>query len=158
MLLWDLEMVTERQLLGELTPQERLEVGVAALAWTLETLAEPIETVEIRDYLARGVGVAQRSVSRRAIQAELPPEMVEQFDEIDGVADEPGTSHFLAALMACHDVDSGLDQERISGVLSYCYEGSLDREGLAEWSPDVERRNQRCLDVIQFQRASYGTS
>jgi hypothetical protein len=145
-------MELEQQMLARLSPQQRLSVAVSSIEWTLETLEDPIENSDIRRYLSQGIDIARQSVESGAVSATLPDSMLEQYDDVDAVADEPGTSHFLSALMTCAEADSGLDQDQLFGVLSYCYEGSLDRQGLDEWSPEIERQNQRCLDVIAYQK------
>lgn len=152
MLLWDIEMAAEHDLIGYFSLQGRLEVGVSALSWTLETLSSPIVTSPIRTYLSSGIRLAQQAVSEGATRVNFPAEMLDGFEEVNMLADESGTSHFLAALMTFQEADPGLDVEQLYGVLSYCYEGSLDREDLQVWSPGHERENQRCLQVIDYQK------
>lgn len=152
MLLWDLEMEPEQQLLARLSLQQRLSVAVSSIEWTLDTLEEPIANSRIRRYLSQGIEIARQSVESGAVAANLPDSMLEQYDDVDAAADEPGTSHFLSALITCAEAHKGLDPDQLFGVLSYCYEGSLDRQGLDEWSPEIERQNQRCLDVIAYQK------
>ncbi len=152
MLLWDYEMRPERELLGGLSLPQRLSVAVSALEWTLGTLEEPIATGTVQSYLESGLMAAREAVAAGGVRLVLPDEMLDQFDDVEEQADEPGTSHFLTALMVCHDSEDGLGVEQLFGVLSYCYEGSLDRVGLDEWTPERERQVQRCLDVIAFQK------
>lgn len=153
MLLWDLEMESERQDLERLTLAQRLSVAVKTIVWTVDTLPEPVATNAVRAYLSEGLRLAQQAVQSGQIRVTLPRRLVDQYESVDAQADEPGTSHFLEALMVCSEAESGLDPDQLFGVLSFCYEGSLDREGLDEWSPDIERQNQRCLNVISYQKS-----
>jgi hypothetical protein len=152
-LLWDEEMASQREALARLTPPQRLNVAVSALKWTIETLEQPIETDAVREFLRAGLDLAGQAVAAGQVRVVLPQRMVDEFPEVDALADEPGTSHFLEALMTCSEAESGLEGEQLFGVLSYCYEGCLDREGLHEWSPEIERGIQRCVDVIAEQKS-----
>ncbi|MET8576116.1 hypothetical protein [Streptomyces sp. NPDC005012] len=78
--------------------------------------------------------------------------MLDAYGEVDEVADEPGTSQILSALLACSDAPGGLDGEVLYGVLSFCYEAFLDREGFPVYGLEAEMGNARCAEVIAFQK------
>ncbi|MFJ6946936.1 hypothetical protein ACISU4_20165 [Streptomyces wuyuanensis] len=150
-LLWDYEMASEKDSLEGMQPNRRLALAVAAIDWTLETMG-PIETDEVRTYLEEGMRAARAAVQNGSSKVELTEETLDQYESVDEVADEPGTSHMLSALLACCDIPEQLGAEELYGVLSFCYEGSLDREDVPEWSSEAERENARCLEVIAFQK------
>lgn len=151
MLLWDYEMQDRRELLRSLTPSDRLNMGVEAIDWTLQTMG-PIETDEVREFLEAGMRAAREAVRNGQNRVVLPEDLESRYEAVDEVADEPGTSHLLSALMACSDVEDEVDADALYGVLSYCYEGSLDREGIPVWTVEAERSNARCLAVIDYQQ------
>lgn len=151
MLLWDYEMESEKAALDRMQPVRLLALAVEAIDWTVRTMG-PIETEEVRDYLDRGLEAGRQAVLDGKTKVTLPEEMLDAYNDVDEAAEEPGTSHLLSALMACVDVRESVTAKTVSGVLSFCYEGSLSREDVPVWSVEAERQNARCLEVISFQK------
>ncbi|MCG5214275.1 hypothetical protein [Streptosporangium sp. KLBMP 9127] len=152
MLLWDHEMASEREMLATLNPAERLALAVAAIEWTLETMSPPIQDGATLAFLERALTVCRQAVAEERGGISEQPELVEDFDDVYEGTEEPGTAHLLSAVMECCEASDGLHAEGVYNVLSYCYEGSMDREEVADLSVDAERNNRRCTSVILYQR------
>jgi len=153
LLLWDHEMASVRGRLGDIPAAKRFALAVSVLDWTIQTMVPPIETEQVSSYLEQGLRVCREAVQAGRVSVQLSEEMLDEYDEIDEVADEPGTSHMLSALLACCETGEELSGEQLYGVLSFCYEGSLDREGIDNWTIEKERANPRCLAVIDYQKS-----
>lgn len=153
MLLWDHEMASVRSGLGDIPAAKRFALAVSALDWTIQTMVPPIETEQVSSYLEQGLRICREAVRAGSVSVQLSEEMLVEYDEIDEVADEPGTSHMLSALLACCETGQELSGEQLYGVLSFCYEGSLDREGIDSWTIEKERANPRCLAVIDYEKS-----
>jgi hypothetical protein len=151
MLLWDLEMGSLKEDLREIQPAQRLSLAMRVMEWTLESIGR-IEVDVVRDYIEDGMRAGREAVRARSEKITLPEEVLDAYTEVDDEAYEPGTSHMLSALLACADSPEGLTPEVLSGVLSFCYEGLLEREDLPGLSIEEERRNTKCLEVIAFQK------
>ncbi|MFJ9020744.1 hypothetical protein ACIRPU_12265 [Streptomyces sp. NPDC102259] len=78
--------------------------------------------------------------------------MLDQYEELDEIAEEYGASQMLSALLACSDTPEGLSGEVLYGVLGFCYEAVLDREDVPVCSLEAELENARCREVIAFQK------
>lgn len=152
MLLWDREMAPFEPRLEPLSPAQRLALAVSAITWTLDTLPSPIETEAVQAWLDQALVVCRQAVEDRAVYADLPDDLDSTYETVDEEADEPGTSHFLSAVFACTEDSDGLGSDELYGVLSYCYEGSLDREGIPVWTIEAEEANRRCRTVIEHQQ------
>ncbi|MEU5722827.1 hypothetical protein ABZ783_13500 [Micromonospora sp. NPDC047738] len=140
-----------RNELQNIQPPQRLAMAMAAMEWARDAMGQ-IETGEISDYLFRGMAAGREAVSASGDKIGLPEEMLDEYQDVLDLADEPGTSHILSALLACADAPEGLTGEVLYGVFSFCYEGLLDREELPEWTVEAERANVRCLEAIAFQK------
>ncbi|RAO12672.1 hypothetical protein [Micromonospora noduli] len=140
-----------REGLQNIQPPERLALAMAVIERTCDGMGQ-IETKEVRDYLDRGMTAGREAVSAGRDKIELSEETLDEYEGVLDLADEPGTSHMLSALLACADAPEGLTGEVLYGVLSFCYEGLLDREELPEWTVEAERANDRCVETIAFQR------
>ncbi|MFR9780777.1 hypothetical protein ACL02O_32635 [Micromonospora sp. MS34] len=151
MLLWDQEMQPLRDELQQIAPPQRLNLAMAVLERTRAAMGR-IEAAEITDYLDRGLTAGREAVSAGRDKIVLSEEMLDEYGDVMDLADEPGTSHLLSALLACADAPAGLTSEVLYGVFSFCYEGLLDREGVPEWSVEAERANATCLETIAFQQ------
>ncbi|MEU4401417.1 hypothetical protein [Micromonospora orduensis] len=151
MLLWDDEMQPLREELQKIQPPHRLALAMAVMEWTRRAMGQ-IETEDVRDYLDRGMTAGREAVSAGRDRIYLSEETLDGYDDVLDLADEAGTSHMLSALLACADAPDGLTGEVLYGVLSFCYEGLLDRQQLPEWTVDAERANVRCLEAIAVQR------
>jgi hypothetical protein len=151
-LLWDYEMRAERSLLESMEPDKRLALAVSVIEWTVSTMVPPIANREVSSYLAAGLRACRGAVETGGSRGILPAELYDSYDDVEEIAEEPGTSHMLSALMACCDISDSLSTDALFGVLSYCYEGSLDRENIPVWTLDAERQNPRCAAVISFQK------
>ncbi|MFJ8149122.1 hypothetical protein ACIQ6R_29345 [Streptomyces sp. NPDC096048] len=119
--------------------------------WTIQVIG-PIEVEAVRSYINVGMEAARSAVRSGQETTPLPEETLDACTEIDDQAYEPGTSHVLSALLACADAPGGLTGEVPYDVLSYCYEGVLEREDLPLVSPEEEHRNARCIEAIDFQQ------
>ncbi|RAO42299.1 hypothetical protein GAR06_05222 [Micromonospora saelicesensis] len=157
MLLWDYEMSSARGVLEGTSPAKRLALAVSAIEWTINTMTPPIETDQVRGYLSVVVDACRQAVQAGNTWVSLSDEMLDSYDEVDEIAEEPGTSHMLSAVLACCDPTEDLSAERAYGILSFCYEGSLDREGVEEWTLEAERANSRCRAVIDYQKSLIAT-
>lgn len=158
MLLWDYEMSSARDALEGMSPTERLALAVSAIEWTINTMIPPIETDQVRDYLSESIDACRKSVQAGNSWVRLSEEMLDSYDEVDEIAEEPGTSHMLSAVLACCEPCEDMSTERAYGILSFCYEGALDREGVEEWTLEGERENPRCRAVIDYQKSLIATA
>ncbi|GAA5075699.1 hypothetical protein GCM10023259_078510 [Thermocatellispora tengchongensis] len=152
MLLWDYEMAAEREKLNGLSPTRRLALAVTAIEWTMATMSPPIRDAATRAFLERALVACRRAVSEGQRAVSEQPELIRDYDDVYEGTEEPGTAHLLSAVMECCEAVEGLDAQRVYNVLSYCYEGSMDREDIPDLSLDAERNNRRCVSVIQYQR------
>lgn len=152
MLLWDYEMASEREKLAALSSPERLAVAVEAIEWTLETMSPPIQDSATTEFLERALRVCRQAVVERREAVSGQSELVGDFDDVYEGTEEPGTAHLLSAVMECCEASDGLHAEGLYNILSYCYEGSMDREDIADLNVDAERNNRRCNSVILYQR------
>lgn len=152
MLLWDYEMASERERLDAFRPSQRLAVAVQAIDWTLRTMSPPIQDPATLDFLDKALVACRAAVAEGMEAVPEQPELVRDFDDVYEGTEEPGTAHLLSAVMECCAAPEGLRSEGLYNVLSYCYEGSMDREDIADLNVDAERDNQRCTSVIQYQR------
>jgi hypothetical protein len=152
MLLWDYEMEALRAELQTIEPARRLVLAMTVMDWTLQSMGR-IETEEVRTYIEEGMRLGHEAVLAGGERILLPDDMLEAYQEVDESADESGTSHMLSALLACSDAPEGLTGEVLYGVLSFCYEGLLDREEIPIWSVEAERGNAKCVEVIAFQKS-----
>ncbi|MER7441495.1 hypothetical protein [Micromonospora avicenniae] len=140
-----------RDELQNIQPPQRLALAMAVMEWTRDAMGQ-IATEEVRDYLNRGMVAGREALSAGRDKIELSEETLDEYEDVLDLADEPGTSHMLSALLACADAPEGLTGEVLYGVLSFCYEGILDREELPEWTEEAERANARCVEAIAFQK------
>ncbi|MFJ4977223.1 hypothetical protein ACIP6X_18065 [Streptomyces coeruleorubidus] len=150
-LLWDHEMGPLRDTLGDIPPAQRLVLAMRVMEWTLESI-RPIEVEVVRDYIEEGMRAGREAVHSGGEKIVLSEETLDRYVEVDDEAYEPGTSHILSALLACADAPEGLTGEVLHGVLSFCYEGLLELEGLPTLSIDEELRSTKCVDAIAFQK------
>src|SRR4051812_8754749 len=111
-------MASARDRLGEIPPAKRFALAVSAIEWTIETMEPPIETEQVSSYLQRGLRVCSEAVQAGRAGVMLSEEMLDAYDEVDEVADEPGTSHMLSALLVCGETGEELSGEQVYGVLS----------------------------------------
>ncbi|MFG2335919.1 hypothetical protein [Streptomyces yangpuensis] len=151
MLLWDQEMEPFEARLQEIRPARRLEMAVDVLDWTFDSFGS-IEADDVREYIANALRIGRDGVAAQHEKLELPADMVEGFGEVEENADESGTSHLLSAVLACSEAPDGLTGEVLYGVLSFCYEGILDREEIPEWTLESEAANGKCVATIEFQK------
>jgi hypothetical protein len=151
MLLWDLEIGPLKEELRQIQPAQRLSLAMRVMEWTLESIG-PIEVAVVRDYIEGGMRAGHEAVQAGRERITLPEEVLDAYAEVDDEAYEPGTSHMLSSLLACADAPGGLTPEVLSGVLSFCYEGLLEREDLPGLSADEERQNAECVEAIAFQK------
>jgi hypothetical protein len=151
MLLWDLEMRALKEDLREIRPPRRLPLAMRVMEWTLESIG-PVEVDVVREYIEEGMRAGHEAVRAGREKITLPEEVLDAYTEVDDEAYEPGTSHLLSALLACADAPGGLTPEVLSGVLSFCYEGLLEREDLPGPSVEEERQNAKFLEAIAFQK------
>ncbi|MEU4354309.1 hypothetical protein [Streptomyces virginiae] len=138
--------------LEEIRPTRRLEMAVDVLDWTFESFGS-IEADDVREYIEAALRIGRDGVAAHHERLELPDEMLEEFGEVDENADESGTSHLLSAVLGCSDAPEGLTGEVLYGVLSFCYEGILDREEIPEWTLESEAANGKCVATIEFQKS-----
>ncbi len=122
------------------------------MEWTLESIGR-IEVEVVRSYIENGMQAGREAVRAGRDKISLPEEVLDAYVEVDDEAYEPGASHMLSALLACSDAPEGLTPEVLYGVLSFCYEGLLEREGMPVWNIEEERRNAKCREVIAFQKS-----
>ncbi|KKJ93841.1 hypothetical protein [Micromonospora sp. HK10] len=151
MLLWDQELAPVREELPAIPAPQRLALAMAAMEWTRDAMGR-IETPEVRDYLDRALTAGRDAVSAGRDRIELSDETLDEYEDVLDLADEPGASHLLSAVLACADAPEGLTGEVLYGVLSFCYEGLLDRAELPEWTVEAERANARCVETIAVQK------
>jgi hypothetical protein len=151
LLLWDHEMRPLRDELQNIQAPQRLALAMAVMEWARDAMGQ-FETEEINDYLDRGMAAGREALSTGGDKIVLSEEMLDEYQDVLDVAGDPGTSHMLSALLACADAPEGLTGEVLYGVLSFCYEGLLDREELPEWTVEAERANARCVETIAFQK------
>ncbi|MFI1188669.1 hypothetical protein [Streptomyces californicus] len=151
MYLWDHEMRSLRGELSKIPPAQRLALALKTMDWTLNLMG-PVETTEIRNYLSKGMRQGHEDLLAGREKITLPEEMLDAYEDLDAVADEPGTSQMLMAILACSDAPEGLSGEVLYGVLSFCYEALLDREDIPVYSLEAEVENARCAEVIAFQK------
>ncbi|MFI8892426.1 hypothetical protein [Streptomyces paradoxus] len=121
------------------------------MEWTLESIG-PIEVEVVRSYIEEGIRAGREAVQSGLEKIVLPEETLDRYVEVDDEAYEPGTSHVLSALLACADAPEGLTGEVLYGVLSFCYEGLLEREDLPTLSIEEEQQSARCVEVVRFQK------
>jgi hypothetical protein len=140
-----------RDELQSIQPPQRLALAMAVMERTCDAMGQ-IETEEVRDYLDRGMTAGREAVSAGRDKIELSEETLAEYEGVLDLAVEPGTSHMLSALLACADAPQGLTGEVLYGVLSFCYEGLLDREELPEWTVEAERANARCVETVALQK------
>ncbi|MFF3441365.1 hypothetical protein [Streptosporangium sp. NPDC002721] len=152
MLLWDYEMASERENLAILSLPERLALAVVAIEWTLETMSPPIQDGATLAFLDKALRAFRHAVAENRGSVSEQPELVEEFDDVYEGTEEPGTAHLLSAVMECCEASDGLNAEGAYNVLSYCYEGAMDREDIADLNVEAERNNRRCNSVILYQR------
>lgn len=152
MLLWDYEMASEREKLAVLNLGERLALAVEAIGWTLKTMSPPIQDGATLAFLERALTVCRQAVVEERGTIPEQPELVVGFDDVYEGTEEPGTAHLLSAVMECCEASDGLHVDGLYNVLSYCYEGSMDREDIPDLNVDAERNNRRCTSVILYQR------
>ncbi|MFK0017019.1 hypothetical protein [Streptomyces sp. NPDC091027] len=138
--------------LQEIPPNGRLEIAVDVLYWTFESFGS-IETDDVREYIENALRIGRDGVVARHEKLELPDEMLERYGEVEENSDESGTSHLLSAILGCSDAPDGLTGEVLYGVLSFCYEGILDREEIPEWTLGSEAANAKCTATIDFQKS-----
>ncbi|MFD0718936.1 hypothetical protein ACYTFC_06735 [Streptomyces globosus] len=138
--------------LQEIRPTRRLEMAVEVLDWTFESFGS-IETDDVREYIETALRIGRDGVAAHHEKLELPDDMLEGFGEVEENADESGTSHLLSAILACSEAPGGLTGEVLYGVLSFCYEGILDREEIPEWTLESEAANRKCVAAIEFQKS-----
>ncbi|SES04532.1 hypothetical protein SAMN04487983_10296 [Streptomyces sp. yr375] len=151
MYLWDREMRSLREELQNIQPTGRLATALKVMDWTLDVMG-PIETVEIRDYLGEGLRQGHEDLREGRDKITLAEDVLDQYEELDEIAEEYGTSQMLSALLACSDAPEGLSGEVLYGVLGFCYEAVLDREDVPVYSLEAELENARCREVIEFQK------
>ncbi|MGV9594107.1 hypothetical protein [Streptomyces tendae] len=142
----------ERQETGNQAARRLAIAGTSMLSCANSSTNGPIEVEAVRSYLNAGMEAGHTAVRSGQGKIPLPEETLDAYTEIDDQAYEPGTSHVLSALLACADAPGGLTGEVLYDVLSYCYEGVLEREDLPLVSLEEERRNARCIEAIDFQQ------
>ncbi|MEV4568354.1 hypothetical protein AB0K12_31685 [Nonomuraea sp. NPDC049419] len=152
MLLWDYEMAEDRDKLAVLSSAERMAVAVEAIEWTLETMSPPIQDGATTDFLSRALTICRQAVTEGRGAVPEQPDLSRDFDDVYEGTEEPGTAHLLSAVMECCEAPDGIQAEGLYNILSYCYEGSMDREDIADLNVEAERNNSRCKSVILYQR------
>ncbi|MEU5741649.1 hypothetical protein [Streptomyces tendae] len=151
MLFWDYNMQPLRESFANIPTAQRLDLAMKVMDWTIQAIG-PIEVEAVRSYINAGMEAGHAAVRSGQEKITLPEETLDAYTEIDDQAYEPGTSHVLSALLACADAPGGLTGEVLYDVLSYCYEGVLEKEDLPLVSLEEERRNARCIEAIDFQQ------
>ncbi|MFI9308641.1 hypothetical protein [Streptomyces triculaminicus] len=152
MLLWDYEMKPERHRIEAMPEDVRFSLAVQAIEWTLASMDSPFEDAAVRSVLERALS-ASRTAPQGAVTAVAPVGLVEDLEEMDDEVEEPGATHFISAVSDLFDIPAdGMTSDGLYGVLSYLYEGSLDREEIPEITSSTERQNVRCLEIIEFQK------
>lgn len=127
-------------------------MAVDVLDWTFESFGS-IEADDVREYIETALRIGRDGVAAHHERLDLPEKMLEEFEKVEGNADESGTSHLLSAVLGCSDAPEGLTGEVLYGVLSFCYEGILDREEIPEWTSESEAANAKCVATIEFQKS-----
>lgn len=149
--LWDREMSGYQARLDELAPAARLKLAVEAITWTLDTLPEPLEDRAAHSWITEALTACRRTVQNGAASVNLPAELDGAYDEIAEDAEESGVPHYLSATFAAANA-AGVTGGQLFGILSWLYEGSLDREEIPEWTIEAEEANPRCNAVIAAQK------
>jgi hypothetical protein len=150
--LWSREMQPYRDELQGIPPAGRLGLAVAVMDWTLEEMG-PIHTTVVRDYLEEGMRVAHEAIRSGSDELVLSEEFLDQWNEVDDQAEEPGTTHMMSALLACADAPDGLSGEVLYGALCFCYEAVLERQETPVEGLEEESENAKCVEAISFQKA-----
>jgi hypothetical protein len=145
-------MAQEEATVERLAFAKRLALAVDVLGWTLDTLPSPIASSDARNVLTAGLEACRTSVAQGEEAADLADDLVAQLEEVEQENAEPGIAHFLAALLVFHYVDGPLNAQQTVGILSYCYEGALERENPPRWTPEHEWQISRLLSVIVYQK------
>lgn len=152
MYLWEQEMQQYRSQLQNIPPSGRLALAVSVMDWTLETMG-PLEPGVVRDYISDSMRVAHEDVRAGAGELTLSEEVLDEWNDVDDQADEPGTTHVMSAVLACADAPGGLSGEVLYGALCFCYEAVRERFEESEVGLEAERRTPQCVAAIAFQKA-----
>ncbi|WP_351229426.1 hypothetical protein [Streptomyces sp. NPDC002133] len=153
MLLWDYEMKPELPLIEAMDAVQRLSTAVEALAWSYSTMRPPVEDEATRSLIERGLVACRAALAAGSGEVEREDGFLEEVDEVYEETEEEGTAHLLSAVTDCFDsADGGLTADGLYTILSYCYEGIVDREEIDEVTPEAERSNARCVEAIRFQK------
>lgn len=133
-------------------PPKRLVLAMKVMEWTLAGFGE-IETPEVRAFIEQGMQAGRESVAAGLDKMVLSEEVLDTYADVEEDADEYGTAHFLTAIMACSDAPEGLSGEVLFGVLSFCYQAIVERNGDDPVTIEEEMNSPVCTDAIAFQKA-----
>lgn len=149
--LWEREFADSATALEPLSAPARLKLAVTALDEALRTEPHPIEDPEARSWLEGAIAAGRTAVTELATRVTLPPDLDEQFEELDEAVEEYGVGQLLAGVMTCVDFDS-LPTKSLVAVLYDCYTFTAMRQEPEPMTIQDEEANQRCQEVIAYHR------
>ncbi|WP_405899377.1 hypothetical protein OG242_19410 [Streptomyces sp. NBC_00727] len=158
MLLWDEESEGWETALSGMSALHRKRVALSSMAMAVDAFRPPFEEM---------FGTATVACVRTALNrcdAEIrqaPPEPIGTegfFDELHSLVDHDSALGLASLVMAISTYVGGLEEEKFSAdctleVLSASYEAVLNSERIGRVTPEAERTNENCVQVIDAQRA-----
>ncbi|MFF2629434.1 hypothetical protein ACFVUN_27175 [Kitasatospora griseola] len=152
MYLWKQEMQSYRDRLQSIPPFERLAIAVSVMDWTLAEMGQ-IQPGVVSEYIASSMQKAHEAVGSGVEKLTISDEMLDSWNDVDDQAEEAGTTHIMSAILACADAPGGLSGEVLYGVLCFCYEALRERFEESDVGLEAERRSDKCVEAISFQKA-----
>lgn len=153
MTLWEREIIPlqDRLRLGRLSETQMLALAVNALDYAYRTEPDPVDEPEEACCLEAGIEAGQAAVASGESRITLTEELRDEFDKIADDAPDPGVLALLSAIMICVEHES-LSNIALSEALYQCYEFTAHRQELEDRTIEHEEENERCREVIEYQK------
>lgn len=149
--LWERELSPLKESLGRLSPPQRLALAVTALDHAFRTEPVPYEEPDPAHWLEGAIHAGQESVAAGASSLALPPDLDEEFDEIDEEATELGVPQLLMATISCSNFDE-LSADTLFSIVFSCYVFTAERQDPEPLTIEQEEANERCREVIEYHK------
>lgn len=148
--LWERDILPRHGELEQLPAAARLRIAVESIDWTVRTSSTPIEYQRAETWITEVITAARTAVAQGAGGAEIPGELIDQYDDVDEDAEETGVSQLLMGIANLWGSDE-LTSEELEGIFYSNYVFSQQREVPEPETLEQEEASPRCVQVIAHQ-------
>ncbi|GAB5406228.1 MAG: hypothetical protein Aurels2KO_44590 [Aureliella sp.] len=161
-MLWDDHWDQNEPMLVKLTNEQKLQLVLQSLSYAFEYL---VNHANFPDELRQTMESIVSSIAKHQVVAEADQQklelLIEQYEDDDLNADQPGILDMLLACQFFHSPVKGFDDDAVGDCLSYCYQVAHNIEVVAAMEEGevldeselqvLEEQSAVCLEFIRFQ-------